>query len=165
MGPCVCVFFLQQSTSCLLFKYICRVFLNLQRVRTCPLPFRCEFRCVDDPIYGSLGNSVLLLQQLDGLPQLIQLRVLQRVRDEANAATVNVQCVFKSRGAAFTFCSAVSVRLFSLMVMLPRLCSNAATRWACRRNPHHVCKLNHLYRTYDNWALLSCWKSSKWNEK
>lgn len=127
----MCVFSLQQSTSCLPFKYvyICRVFLNLQRVRTCPLPFRCEFRCVDDPIYGSLGNSILLLQQLDGLPQLIQLRVLQRVRDEANAATVNVcSVVFKSRGAVFTFCSAVSVRLFSLIVMLPRLCSNAATR-------------------------------------
>lgn len=42
--------------------------------------------------------------------------------------------MFCKKEAAFTFCSAVSVRLFSLMVMLPRLCSNAATRWACKRS-------------------------------
>lgn len=37
----------------------------------------------------------------------------------------------------FTFCSAVIVRLFSLMVMLARLCSNAATRWAWKHTHTH----------------------------
>ena len=50
--------------------------MNAEFVCTCPVPFRCELRCVDDSVDGSLSNSVLLLQQLDGLPQLIQLRVL-----------------------------------------------------------------------------------------
>lgn len=33
-----------------------------------------------------------------------------------------------------TFCSEEVVRLCSLMVMFPRLCSNAETRWAWRRD-------------------------------
>lgn len=52
--------------------------LSVCSVCTCPVSFRREFRCVDDPVDGSLSNSVLLLQQLNGLPQLIQLRVLCR---------------------------------------------------------------------------------------
>lgn len=61
-------------------------------VCTCPVPFRREFRCVDDSIDGSLSNSVLLLQQLNGLPQLIQLRVLRRDNNKPAAATRNVSC-------------------------------------------------------------------------
>lgn len=52
--------------------------LSVCSVCTCPVSFRREFRCVDDPVDGSLSNSVLLLEQLNGLPQLIQLRVLCR---------------------------------------------------------------------------------------
>lgn len=50
------------------------------------VPFRHQFRRVDDPIDGGLGNSVLLLQQLDGLPQVSQLCVLQRDKVQPNAA-------------------------------------------------------------------------------
>lgn len=96
----------------------------LQRVCTRLVSFRHQFGRVDDPVDGGLGDSVLLLQQLDGLPEVIQLRVLRRDKGQPNDASP----MFRKKEAAFTFCSAVSVRLFSLMVMLPRLCSNAATR-------------------------------------
>lgn len=103
---------LSQSSAC------------LQCVCTRLVSFRHQFGRVDDTIDGGLGDSVLLLQQLDGLPEVIQLRVLQRDEGQPNDASL----MFRKKEAAFTFCSAVSVRLFSLMVMLPRLCSNAATR-------------------------------------
>lgn len=41
------------------------------------VPFGHQFGRVDDPIDGGLGDGVLLLQQLDGLPQVVQLRVLR----------------------------------------------------------------------------------------
>lgn len=42
----------------------------------------------------------------------------------------------KKHPFCFTFCSAVMVKLWSLIVMFPRLCSKAATRWACRGKTH-----------------------------
>lgn len=50
--------------------------LCLQCVCTCPVALGHEFRRVDDPVDCGLSDSVLLLQQLDGLPQLVQLGVL-----------------------------------------------------------------------------------------
>lgn len=104
--------------------------LCLQCVCTCPVALGCEFRRVDDPVDGGLSDGVLLLQQLDGLPQLVQLGVLraQTVAGQIRPMNVQKKEKVKRREAALTFCSAVSVRLFSLMVMLPRLCSNAATK-------------------------------------
>lgn len=90
-------------------------------VRTRLVPLGHQLRRVDDPVDGGLGHSVLLLQQLDGLPQVGQLGVLQRGQGQPPTLPPPFQ-------PFLTFCSAVSVRLFSLMVMLPRLCSNAATR-------------------------------------
>lgn len=52
--------------------------VSAEFVCTCPVPFMCQLRCVDDSVDGSLSDSVLLLQQLDSLPQLIQLRVLSQ---------------------------------------------------------------------------------------
>lgn len=51
--------------------------LCLQCVCTCPVALGHEFRRVDDSVDGGLSHSVLLLQKLDGLPQLIQLGVLR----------------------------------------------------------------------------------------
>lgn len=62
------------SIGCLFSKY--QSSACLQCVCTRLVSFRHQFGRVDDPINGGLGNSVLLLQQLDGLPQVIQLRVL-----------------------------------------------------------------------------------------
>lgn len=58
----------------------------LQCVCTRLVSFRHQFGRVDDPIDGGLGDSILLLQKLDGLPEVIQLRVLQRHKGQPNDA-------------------------------------------------------------------------------
>lgn len=128
----------------------------LQCVCTRLVSFRHQFGRVDDPIDGGLGDSVLLLQQLDGLPEVVQLRVLQRDEGQPNDASL----VFNQIEAAFTFCSAVSVRLFSLMVMLPRLCSNAATRWACKR---HINAFKVDQTILKTWVFKFCMSSGKFS--
>lgn len=65
----------------------------LQCVCTRLVSFRHQFGRVDDPIDGGLGHSVLLLQQLDGLPEVIQLRVLQRDEGQSSDASL----VFKKK--------------------------------------------------------------------
>lgn len=47
-------------------------------MRTRPVHFRRDLGSVDDAVDGGLSDGVLLFQQLDRLPQLIQLRVLTR---------------------------------------------------------------------------------------
>lgn len=57
---------------CVRSAFVFAVALLLTR----PVALGCQFRRVDDAVDGSLGDGVLLLQQLDGLPQLVELRVL-----------------------------------------------------------------------------------------
>lgn len=75
------------------------------------------------------------------------------------------ECALWLMCVSLTFCSAVRVRLFSLMVMLPRLCSNAATRWACRRETDRLWMYSvvdvHQYHMYEQFPheLLQHWFS------
>lgn len=55
-----------------------QIHLSVLLVHTCPVSSGYKFRSVDDAVDGSLSDGILLLQQLDGLPQFIQLRVLYR---------------------------------------------------------------------------------------
>lgn len=56
---------------------------------TVPLPraFGGQLGRVDHPIDGRLRHGVLLLQELDGLPQLVQLRVLRERRCELSVTS------------------------------------------------------------------------------
>lgn len=77
---------------------VCRAFLCCQCSCVCsaskspsltrPVALGCQFRCVDDAVDGGLGDGVLLLQQLDSLPQLVELRVLwKRERRRCGSST------------------------------------------------------------------------------
>lgn len=76
---------------------------------TCPIAFRCEFRRVNDSVDGGLSNSVLLLQEFDGLPKFIQFRVLQTEDEEKlkprEHLQSNVHLYLWKVGTYLLFCS------------------------------------------------------------
>lgn len=71
-------------------------------VRTGPVPFVRELRRVDHPVDGGLSHSVLPLQQLDGLPQLVQLRVLHGGDDGRVRQLPNVHFARRLRDERFS---------------------------------------------------------------
>lgn len=119
----------------------------------CPT-FGRNFGAIQSALDHGLGLRVLLLQEVDGLPQVQQLRVLQEQSQEpCSASPRHGGRPESSRGhprlhptyppaprapsqclpTAPTFSSAVSARCRRRDVMLTRLCSKAATRLAWER--------------------------------